>query len=306
MKFFVASDLHGNLDFYESSLKHARDEKCQIAVFAGDLFPDGYSMSLSIDAQKDFIDEGLTYYLKEFSKAEIQVVLILGNQDWAYCEKQIKELEEKELCIYANKKLIDVVGTEFQILGYNCVPQSDFYRKDWERLENRSTRVVPSEDFFTKPGIYKIYTIDSSTWFTSKSTIEDDLMTLPRPNNWRKTIVITHVPPKQTPLDRNYAGDSMGSASVRSFILSKQPLVTIHGHIHESPKVTGIYVCPMGSTWSINAGQQTGVPDFHACTFNIKDIPGTIKHTIFGGFKEVDDDELYKTGAVPWNFPRLR
>ena len=285
MKFFVTSDLHGNLDFYENSLKLARDEKCQIAVFAGNLLPDGYNMSLSLSAQTDFIDEGLKYYLEEFSKAEIQVILILGNHDWAFCESNIKELERQGLCVYAHKKLIDIVGTQYQLVGYNCVPHTNFYRKDWERLENRSVNIPDSDDFFTKPGVSKIYTINSQKWFDSKSTIEDDLMMLPQPQNWRKTIAITHAPPKNTPLDKNYQGNSVGSSSVKNFILSKKPYLSIHGHVHESPKISGLYISPVGSTLSINAGQQVGIPSFHACTFRIEDITGTIKHTVFKSLK---------------------
>ncbi|MCD4657222.1 MAG: metallophosphoesterase [Planctomycetes bacterium] len=299
MKFFVTSDLHGNLDFYENSLKLARDENCQVAVVAGNLLPDGFSLSLSLGVQLDFIDEGLKYYLEEFNKADIQVILLLGNHDWAFCETNIKELEKQELCVYAHKKLIDIVGTKYQLVGYNCVPQTNFYRKDWERLEHRSAVVPDSVDFFTKPGVSKIYTIDAQKWFDSKSTIEDDLMTLPTPQNWHKTIAITHAPPKQTPLDRNYQGDSVGSSSVKNFLLSRNPYLSIHGNVHESPKITGIYNCMVGSTMSINVGQQLGIPSFHACTFSLEDVPGTIKHTVFDSSRKLSDKELFDTGAIP-------
>ena len=117
MKFFVTSDIHGNLDFYENSLKLARDEHCQVAVFAGNLLPDGFNLSLSLGAQLDFIDEGLKYYLEEFNKADIQVILILGNHDWAFCETKIKELEKQELCVYAHKSLSILLEPNISLLG---------------------------------------------------------------------------------------------------------------------------------------------------------------------------------------------
>jgi dTDP-glucose pyrophosphorylase len=51
------------------------------------------------------------------------------------------------------------------------------------------------------------------------------------------------------PLDRLGDGTPVGSAAVRAFIEKRQPPVTLHGHIHESPGVERL-----GRTTSANPG----------------------------------------------------
>jgi Icc-related predicted phosphoesterase len=71
-----------------------------------------------------------------------------------------------------------------------------------------------------------------------------------------------HTPPYDTPLDRAALdGKSIdgvpldvhvGSIAVRRFIDERQPLATVHGHIHESSRLTGEWKTCIGATVSIN------------------------------------------------------
>jgi len=38
-----------------------------------------------------------------------------------------------------------------------------------------------------------------------------------------------------------------------------QPLLTLHGHIHESPDITGIWRNRAGRTWCVQPGQTRGL-----------------------------------------------
>ena len=62
-------------------------------------------------------------------------------------------------------------------------------------------------------------------------------------------IVIAHNPPKDTGCDQVAPGVHVGSAMLRKFIESKQPLAVITGHIHE-----GVAVDHIGATTVINPG----------------------------------------------------
>jgi Icc-related predicted phosphoesterase len=62
-------------------------------------------------------------------------------------------------------------------------------------------------------------------------------------------LMVSHTPPHATLLDRLTNGTSVGSLSVRQFIVQHQPRICITGHIHEAPGVDFI-----GRTKILNAG----------------------------------------------------
>src|SRR5512133_563941 len=45
----------------------------------------------------------------------------------------------------------------------------------------------------------------------------------------------------------------VGSIAVRRFIETRQPQVTLHGHIHESARLTGDWRQQIGRTWALSA-----------------------------------------------------
>jgi Icc-related predicted phosphoesterase len=94
-----------------------------------------------------------------------------------------------------------------------------------------------------------------------------------------------HSPPSGTRLDLIQGGKSAGSRSIKTFIEKNQPLLTLHGHIHESPELSGAYMDRIGETPSINPGQSAwsgrDVMKLHAITFEIERIEETLTHTCF-------------------------
>jgi Icc-related predicted phosphoesterase len=72
---------------------------------------------------------------------------------------------------------------------------------------------------------------------------------------------------------------------MKTFIEKNQPLLTLHGHIHESPQLSGTFCDRIGETLSINPGQfiWTGreVHPLHAVTFEIERVEETLTHTCF-------------------------
>ncbi len=62
-------------------------------------------------------------------------------------------------------------------------------------------------------------------------------------------VVLSHVPPRSTPLDRTLFGCQVGSTALREFIEQRQPHVVICGHIHE-----GRGQHRLGATTVVNCG----------------------------------------------------
>ena len=100
-------------------------------------------------------------------------------------------------------------------------------------------------------------TIDTS----SRDTIESDLAKLEDFIN-RPFIFVAHAPPYKTPLDLTGSGQHVGSLSIRRFIdkwSTKGLLVaSLHGHIHESPMMSGSVATRIHDALSINPGQNHG------------------------------------------------
>jgi Icc-related predicted phosphoesterase len=94
-----------------------------------------------------------------------------------------------------------------------------------------------------------------------------------------------HSPPFGTRLDLIQGRKPAGSRSIKTFIERNQPLLTLHGHIHESPELSGTYVDRIGETLSINPGQWIGttrdISKLHAVTFEIEKAEQTLTHNCF-------------------------
>jgi Icc-related predicted phosphoesterase len=81
--------------------------------------------------------------------------------------------------------------------------------------------------------------------------------------NLDRAIFLFHVPPYMTKLDRaDLDGQKIdhvpldvhiGSIALARFIKSRQPLVTLHGHVHESARITGTWRDKIGRTQLFSA-----------------------------------------------------
>ena len=95
------------------------------------------------------------------------------------------------------------------------------------------------------------------------STIKEDLENLAGSGDLERAVFLFHTPPHETTLDRAALdGKSVdyvpldlhvGSIAVQRFIQDRQPRITLHGHIHESPRLTGSWNDRMGRTHLFSA-----------------------------------------------------
>ena len=129
--------------------------------------------------------------------------------------------------------------------------------------------------------------VDPYLFLKGRKTIQEDLDRLVKPLDPKRTIYLMHSPPFGTKLDIIQGGHSAGSRSIRAFIGEVQPLLTLHGHIHEAPELSGTYVERIGTTLSINPGQFIGPEKqpskLYAVTFEMEGPEETLKHTCLSG-----------------------
>ncbi len=95
------------------------------------------------------------------------------------------------------------------------------------------------------------------------STIAKDLELLADDEVLSKSIWVIHTPPYQTKLDRAALDGKkvehveldphIGSIAVKRFIESRQPFITLHGHVHESARLTGEWREQLGKTHMFSA-----------------------------------------------------
>ena len=78
---------------------------------------------------------------------------------------------------------------------------------------------------------------------------------MPKPNDMKKAVYVIHMPPAFVGLDVCWSGEKVGSEAIYKFIKNNQPLLTLHGHIHESFAKTGTWKARIGETISIQPGQ---------------------------------------------------
>ena len=71
----------------------------------------------------------------------------------------------------------------------------------------------------------------SSDYLNILPSIEEELENL----KISESLWIIHVPPFGGKLDLSHNGPNIGSGAVRNIIEKIQPIITLHGHVHESP-----------------------------------------------------------------------
>lgn len=241
------SDLHGSPDRYRGLLRILEEEHPDALLIGGDLFSPHTSPA---ELLSDLFYPGLRR-LRGRRSAATRVFVILGNDDPRALEPLIREGEDEGLLEYIHMR--SAILGRYRVCGYSFVPPTPFLLKDWERYDvSRYVDpgcVSPEEGRRSMPVEPRI---------ARYATIAQDLTELSRDCAPEQTIFLFHSPPYQTALDRAALDGKcvdhvpldvhVGSIAIKRFIEERAPLVTLHGHIHESPRLTGRWKETIGST----------------------------------------------------------
>jgi len=258
---FFASDLHGHADRYLKLFQAIREERPAALLLGGDLFPSGLAVWEGPEsAEGDFFQGFLVPELEKL-RANLgpeypELFLILGNDDRRVEEGRVREVEEAGLWSYLPGARKSFRG--FDVIGYPFVPPTPFQLKDWERYD--VSRYVPPGCVSPEEGWR---TVEVPDQWVRYGTIKEDLEALAGDTEMDRAVFLFHTPPHETALDRAALDGEMvdyvpldvhvGSIAVRRFIEAHQPHLTLHGHIHESARLTGSWRDKIGGTHLFSA-----------------------------------------------------
>jgi Icc-related predicted phosphoesterase len=250
------SDLHGRVGRYEALLGAIEAERPDAVFLGGDLLPSGGLTRGGGDFLLDWLGPRLSGLRERLGAAWPRVLAIFGNDDPRAEEESLAELERRGLVEHAHQRRREVAG--FPVYGYACVPPTPFTLKDWERYD--VSRFVDPGCVSPEEGYRSVPVPEGEAKW---GTIAGDLEALVGRNDVSRAVFLFHSPPHQTALDRaaldGIAVDHapldvhVGSIAIRRFIEARQPLVTLHGHIHESARLTGSWQERIGRTVCLSA-----------------------------------------------------
>ncbi|MBN1893207.1 metallophosphoesterase [bacterium] len=257
MRILFASDLHGRQAAYDELIRMAGDYGPELFILGGDLLPAGRHAAELLKSQTNFAAHGFRRFLAGLRDAgNPRVIASAGNYDLASAFLELKNLEDDHFTVFLStgSRALD---NGFRLVCSPFVPPTPFPPKDFERLDmpDDAPAGQPSQGLLTWNG--KVEFVEAAGHFKSRKSIREELQSLSASAEHEKTIAVFHSPPHGTGLDRLYGGAPVGSRAVRSWIEETKPLVSLHGHIHESPDVTGIWAEHLGATLAVNPGQNT-------------------------------------------------
>jgi len=248
----------------------------------GDLLPHGFGATSDYD---DFIEDFLAPQFanlkKSMGESYPEVVLILGNDDPRIEERKVISHDSKGLWRYAHQKILR--AEPYSVLGYSFVSPTPFQFKDWERYD--VSRYVDPGCISPEHGHRSV---EVSAHERRYRTIKKDLEDLTEGRDLSQFICLFHSPPHNTKLDRVALDGQMidhvpldvhvGSIAIRRFIEERQPLLSLHGHIHESTRLTGEWREQLGRTHMFNAAHDG--PELSLLRFDPEDLDNAQRRLI--------------------------
>lgn len=232
-----------------------------MVFLGGDLLPSGsLFFAKSKPAQSNFVEDFLAPELQKLRKGLgdgfPRLFVILGNDDARMQEPVVLRFDRDGLWSYMHRR--QTPFQDYLIFGYACVPPTPFALKDWERYD---------VSHFVDPGALAPeegrLTAAISEMEIRQHTIQEDIEELSAGADLTKSIFLFHAPPYRTNLDRaaldgRYVDHApldvhVGSMAIQRFIQERQPWITLHGHVHESARLTGSWQERIGRTHAFSA-----------------------------------------------------
>lgn len=273
------ADLHGSRELYPEALLLARKLEARAIVIGGDLAPHA-----TVGEQAAFFREFLIPLLREYREepGSADIFYVMGNDDWS---ANLSALTGSGIQGFHHVHGIvrPLLGGTW-IAGLASVGLTPFALKDWERWEEGLEGPVRFDGFRSREdGSVHPFDFRGKEW---EEWLGQDLEGIARELKPERTplVCVFHGPPHGTALDQIHGDVHVGSRVVRKFLEERSPRISLHGHIHESPAVSGRFADRVGSTICVNPGQRMG-STLHAVWFRLDDVEGTLTHTLLGPAK---------------------
>lgn len=253
MKLLFTSDLHGREDLYRQLVAAVREERPDVVLLGGDLCGDCL--------RHDPLSEQVRFVHTIFAEAIAQlrqdqprlpIGLTMGNHDLSCAAlamsalggaSRVQVLEPSEVWR----------ASSLAVTGYPCCPPSGWWTWDYERLDRPGDPLPANSGAVWDEDAAALVDRSPEKHFTRMPTMQEELSRAACPR--QQWVFVAHAPPYDSGLDCVLGGDAVGSRAVREFITRAQPTISLHGHFHDSPDVSGRVCCRIGRTLAINVGQ---------------------------------------------------
>jgi Icc-related predicted phosphoesterase len=238
-----ASDLHGHVDRWEKLLAETEARRPDAVLVGGDLLPGGASLAGPPDFLRSWLGPRLEALRERMASSYPQIFAIFGNDDPRSFEPSLGALEAAGLLRHAHGRRLPLGA--HSVYGYACVPPTPFALKDWERYD--VSRYVDPGCVSPEEGRRSVAVLDRA-----------DL-------DGRE---IDHVP----------VDPHVGSIAIRRFLEARQPLVSLHGHVHESARLTGAWQARLGRTVCLSAAHDG--PELALVRFDLEDPGAAVRELL--------------------------
>jgi len=243
---FFASDLHGREGRVRALVAAIRAERPQAVLLGGDL--------LAHRGGPDFVGDvlvpGLLDARRDLGPEAPSVLAILGNDDPATAEPAVRDAEGRGAWTWVEGRKVEVAGRP--VYGCAFVPPTPFRLKDRERYD--VSRFVDPGAVSPEEGWRSVPVSPED----ARKTIRETLDELVGDDDLSEAVLLFHVPPYGTALDRAGLDGRMvdhvpldvhvGSLAVRRLVEARAPRVVLCGHVHEAVRLTGTFLERVGPT----------------------------------------------------------
>ncbi len=278
LRCYFVSDLHGVTARLQALWSAVSIERPDAVFIGGDLLPSMRSWQQpcgpdDCDPIGELFGGSLQALRERLGAAYPRVFAIMGNDDPRVHEPAVQRVADAGLWDYIDQRRVEWEG--YGVFGYARVPPTPFLLKDGERYD--VSRYVDPGCVSPEEGLRSV---PADPHAVRWSTIQRDLDALVGDEDLDRAIWLFHAPPYDTGLDRAALDGRtvdhapldvhVGSVAVRRMIDARQPLLTLHGHIHESARITGVWRQRLGRTLALSAAHDG--PELALVRFELPDV----------------------------------
>jgi Icc-related predicted phosphoesterase len=253
MKLLYVTDIHGIEWKHNKIFEIAHTLGVEVVINGGDMLP----FKGNLLHQDKFIIGFLIDYFSKFESAGIYFFGLLGNDDLGIFDDLFQKTCDKfSYIVNIAQTKYQIQGSKYEFVGMNWVSDLPFGLKDRARKDTEDfehPKQIGKQYLSTTNGFKRLE--DWLSYANTLPTIEDELRSLIRPSDMSNAIYIFHNPPANLELDVTHDGKRVGSIAEYNFLKENQPKLSLHGHIHESPLVSGKWSSILGKTICIQPGQ---------------------------------------------------
>ena len=249
--FLYVTDLHGDRRKYERTFALAVETGAWLVINGGDMLPHGRMH----EDQERFLREFLDPLFARYQAAGIRHFGLPANDDLSAHDPLFDGICSRYPLV-ENLARRKVAAGPYEFLGFDLVTDYPFRLKDRARMDSKEF-VLPVQfgrGLLSRPGGWEEIA-DWEAHARSLPTIGQELAALPAPGDPDRAVYVIHGPPAGLGLDIVRGGQPVGSSATARFIETVQPLLTLHGHIHESPEESGVWQGRLGKTVCLQPGQ---------------------------------------------------